>query len=124
MQDPIVEDFNLGINQRNLVHRHMMNPQCPVTTATASPNPSRRRNGVSEKTLQCGWVGCSYKRPFNRPADLMRHVKYTHISRQTFECRDCGHSFNRKDNLREHQLRRHFAPYGDFLGIDDLFGRG
>ncbi|PYH90955.1 hypothetical protein BO71DRAFT_62639 [Aspergillus ellipticus CBS 707.79] len=55
----------------------------------------------------CMWQGCTYGRPFRRIDDLMRHIRSTHVCRQSLQCFACGKSFNRKDNLTDHRMRIH-----------------
>ena len=71
--------------------------------------------------LQCGWVGCTNPEPFTRKGDLVRHLKYQHISRRTFSCDigTCTKVFNRPDNLNAHIQKRHA---GVWLGM--WFRRG
>ncbi|PYI09415.1 hypothetical protein BO78DRAFT_415692 [Aspergillus sclerotiicarbonarius CBS 121057] len=67
--------------------------------------------GVShpQAPLQCGWAGCTNSKSFNRPADLLRHVRNLHVTPNAYVCRvnNCGRAFNRKDNLMEHIARVH-----------------
>ncbi|KAE8383156.1 hypothetical protein BDV26DRAFT_252219 [Aspergillus bertholletiae] len=64
--------------------------------------------------LTCRWDGCTYRRLFNREADLVRHVKTKHISPRCHKCtvNACTKSFNRGDNLRDHMVRMHHKPLG------------
>ncbi|PWY69658.1 hypothetical protein BO94DRAFT_628485 [Aspergillus sclerotioniger CBS 115572] len=59
--------------------------------------------------LICEWNGCTYAHPFNRAADLIRHVRNIHVSPDSFPCwvPGCDRSFNRSDNLMEHLSRVH-----------------
>ncbi|GFN13684.1 uncharacterized protein AtWU_03483 [Aspergillus tubingensis] len=57
--------------------------------------------------LRCGWVDCTARSTFNRWADLSRHIKTIHVFPASHVCEVCDHTFNRKDNLVEHQLRTH-----------------
>ncbi|RAK97360.1 uncharacterized protein BO80DRAFT_194329 [Aspergillus ibericus CBS 121593] len=72
---------------------------------TSTSHTANRR----ASTLTCGWNGCTYIRPFNRPADLLRHIKNIHVSPQSYPCwvPGCHRIFNRKDNLVEHLCRFH-----------------
>ncbi|THC87030.1 hypothetical protein EYZ11_013524 [Aspergillus tanneri] len=64
------------------------------------------------QALRCRWDGCTYRRHFNREADLVRHVKTKHISPRCHKCavKSCTKSFNREDNLRHHMARVHQRP--------------
>ncbi|RAK97359.1 uncharacterized protein BO80DRAFT_194322 [Aspergillus ibericus CBS 121593] len=63
----------------------------------------------TQPRLRCEWKDCTYKNGFNRPADLLRHVKTMHVTPQSFKCDfpGCKRTFSRKDNLRGHQLHVH-----------------
>ncbi|PWY69657.1 hypothetical protein BO94DRAFT_590440 [Aspergillus sclerotioniger CBS 115572] len=64
---------------------------------------------TSQSRLRCEWKGCNYRNSFNRPTDLIRHVKTIHILPHSFTCDvpGCDKTFSRKDNFMEHKLRVH-----------------
>jgi hypothetical protein len=55
---------------------------------------------------KCEWKGCTFPRPFRRDAELMRHFKTVHVSRDAYKCPVCGKAFGRKDKM-EHHRRTH-----------------
>jgi uncharacterized Zn-finger protein len=48
---------------------------------------------------------------FKRKAELMRHLNSIHASPHSHTCPDkrCSKLFNRKDNLRQHVIRRYYG---------------
>ncbi|QRD81430.1 hypothetical protein F9C07_2276858 [Aspergillus flavus] len=76
-----------------------------------------RRMGRSTKkarrNLRCTWKGCKYKKQFNRSAELERHVRTIHLFPYSYQCTygGCLKRFNRKDNLKEHMIRRHNVSF-------------
>ena len=71
----------------------------------SSYSSSRPEVGV----FKCTQEGCKYMGTFKRKAELMRHVNSIHKSPHSYICPDkgCSKPFNRKDNLRQHVMRRH-----------------
>jgi hypothetical protein len=66
---------------------------------------------IAETRHICKWAACNYSGSFRRAADLMRHLKTTHVSPGSYVCpaADCHKSFNRKDKMDEHVRRVHRA---------------
>ncbi|PYI09416.1 hypothetical protein BO78DRAFT_38605 [Aspergillus sclerotiicarbonarius CBS 121057] len=73
---------------------------------SSGPRFESRKN---QPKLRCEWKDCVYKNVFNRPADLIRHLKTMHVTPHSFRCdiQGCNKTFSRKDNLMEHKLRVH-----------------
>ncbi|PYH67942.1 uncharacterized protein BO88DRAFT_405888 [Aspergillus vadensis CBS 113365] len=65
------------------------------------------RQSSRDTNLRCGWTDCTARSTFNRWEDLSRHIKTIHVFPASYVCRFCDRTFNRKDNLVEHQLRTH-----------------
>ncbi|RAK96519.1 C2H2-type zinc finger protein [Aspergillus ibericus CBS 121593] len=57
---------------------------------------------IQSTDLRCEWRGCTYRNTFNRPADLIRHVRNLHVAPRSFACYMCGRRFNQAYNLRNH----------------------
>jgi hypothetical protein len=61
--------------------------------------------------LCCTATGCAHKRPFERQADLERHVASKHTNERKYKCRypQCRYSswFSRKDKLKLHETTYH-----------------
>jgi hypothetical protein len=57
----------------------------------------------------CKWEGCKFERSFGREAELLRHIRTTHISPGLYACPEagCRKSCSRKDNLQAHRRRAH-----------------
>ncbi|GFF52939.1 hypothetical protein IFM51744_07976 [Aspergillus udagawae] len=66
---------------------------------------------VRNAHLVCKWEGCTYKKPFNRKADLSRHVESMHIAPRSYCClaEGCYRLFSRKDKRDAHMLERHLV---------------
>ncbi|PWY71274.1 hypothetical protein BO83DRAFT_50824 [Aspergillus eucalypticola CBS 122712] len=80
---------------------------------TGSGSIAWMQEGIAEPRLiglQCRWTGCTTTQPFGRPADLIRHVQTKHIRPLSYQCPECGHRSNRRDNLFDHRLRAHYRP--------------
>ncbi|PYH90950.1 hypothetical protein BO71DRAFT_401796 [Aspergillus ellipticus CBS 707.79] len=102
-----------GMPPKDPMHPPYPNP-ISTTTSTLEETPqSPNQNDENEQAqLKCEWKNCKYTHTFNRPAELLRHVKTIHISPQSHMCRyrGCSRTFNRKDKLGEHMLRAHYLP--------------
>lgn len=65
--------------------------------------------------LCCTTKGCDHERPFERQADLERHVASRHSTERKYKCAypRCSHrfGFSRKDKLKQHERTFH----GQFL---------
>ncbi|KAL2843457.1 hypothetical protein BJX68DRAFT_244004, partial [Aspergillus pseudodeflectus] len=92
-----------------------------VTTQTAvdetiigSPSASTHPTQPTTPALQCRWQDCTSSTTFRREADLLRHVKTVHVSRDAYRCPEshCDRTFGRRDHLRAHRRNRH-AEGGD-----------
>lgn len=57
----------------------------------------------STTSKKCEWKGCTFLRPFRRDAELMRHIKTVHVSRDAYKCPVCGKAFGRKDKMEDHR---------------------
>jgi hypothetical protein len=61
--------------------------------------------------LCCTTKGCDHERPFERQADLERHVASRHSTERKYKCAypRCGHrvGFSRKDKLKQHERTFH-----------------
>lgn len=58
---------------------------------------------ISTSTKKCQWKGCTFPRPFRRDAELMRHTRTIHVSRDAYKCPICGRGFGRKDKMEDHR---------------------
>ncbi|OGM49576.1 hypothetical protein ABOM_001656 [Aspergillus bombycis] len=76
-------------------------------------NAMGRSSRKARRNLRCEWEGCKNSRQFNRPAELRRHVRTIHVFPKAYECTyaGCRQLFNRKDNLKEHMIKRHKMPF-------------
>ncbi|PKX88667.1 uncharacterized protein P174DRAFT_425695 [Aspergillus novofumigatus IBT 16806] len=84
---------------------HPMAVPSKVTPPVTS-NGSRKRNRypANADSLVCQWLGCTYKRSFNRKQDLLRHLKTQHIFRDIYICpvEGCYKRHKRPDILKDH----------------------
>lgn len=76
---------------------------------TVQAGESLGGNMEGPRGLRCRWENCTSRTSFKREADLIRHIKHTHISPNAHVCpeRNCGRPFGRKDHLQAHMMRRH-----------------
>ncbi|KAJ5746627.1 hypothetical protein N7520_011809 [Penicillium odoratum] len=108
-------DARHGLSRSNLASSHSavqfptpdIDPRATYTTNEPS-NTHDRRNDTKETTnhLKCKWENC-LKPPFRSKGSLMRHIDTQHIAPLSFKCSACNRSYNRKDNLKDHQRRAH-----------------
>lgn len=70
---------------------------------TTDSKPSSRPTEEATPSKKCEWKGCTFPRPFRREAELIRHIKTVHVSRDAYKCPICGKGFGRKDRMEDHR---------------------
>ncbi|CAG8898989.1 unnamed protein product [Penicillium egyptiacum] len=101
-----------------------------LSPSTHEPSPPNRQNieiadmeatsahgelqkqDESDLPFKCLWDGCKsrktlQRKTFSSHASLMRHIKEQHVAHRSVRCPECGQSFGRLDNMKEHRGRRH-----------------
>ncbi|KAK3991540.1 hypothetical protein QBC44DRAFT_379754 [Cladorrhinum sp. PSN332] len=87
------------------LHRNMQEE--PV----GSEQPISLPHSRGTKCPPCNIIGCTYRQPFNRAADLDRHMQAMHgavyFPCPHDTCSKHAHNFKRKDKLQQHMREKH-----------------